>query len=58
MAYRHPREDIGSNLMNIANGLNTIQAMGQRNTTFNQGQDDRAEAKQYKDDVNNNLQAM
>jgi hypothetical protein len=66
MAYRqHPRDGIGSSLMNMANGLNTIQAMGQRNQTFqneqitfDQKQTDKTKALQSKEDINTNFEAL
>lgn len=42
----------------LAQGLRTVQAMGNQQTAFNQQQEDRAAAVQYEDDVNRNLSIL
>ncbi|MBT4876351.1 MAG: hypothetical protein HON48_14235 [Desulfobacula sp.] len=58
MTYRHPRDEIGASLMGVANTLNSIQAMGQRNTTFKHQQDDRKTRLDEKDQHRSALGTM
>ena len=58
MAYRHPRDEIGSSLMNMASGLNTIQAMGQRNTKYQQQQGEYNRQQTFRSDTESNRKSL
>lgn len=55
---RYRRDEIAPTLSAVADAANTIQAMGQRNITFNQNQADRATDLQEKADIDANIKNL